>query len=73
VLTLAFTEKALELVAADSAPATGMHPHQEDGVAGVLNAAGVGVDVILGAEDGSGDGEHGVFHTEDGFLAIFFQ
>ena len=50
-----------------------MHAHQESGVGGILNAAGVGVDVILRAENGGRDGEHGVFDAEDGFFAIFFE
>src|SRR5271155_1397786 len=68
-----FPEKTLELVATNYVPAAGMHAHQEVGVGGILHATGVGVDVVAGAEDGGGHWEHGVFDSEDGFFAIFFQ
>jgi len=70
---LAFLEEAQELVAANGVPSAGMQANQEGGVVGILNAAGVGVDVIFGAEDGRGNREHGVFDAEDGFFPGLFQ
>ena len=73
MFALAFLKKALELVAGDGVPAAGMQAHEEDGVGGILNAAGVSVDIVFGVEDGGGNWEHGVFDTEDGFFAVLFE
>src|ERR1700689_4962508 len=50
-----------------------MHAHQEVCLGGILHAAGVGVDVLLGTENGIGHGEHRVFNAEDGLVAVLFQ
>src|SRR5579872_6172925 len=71
--SLAFLEEALEAVSGDDVPSGGVQAHQESGIGRILNAARAGVDVILGAENGSGDREHGVFDAQDGFFAIFFE
>ena len=73
MFALAFLKNALELVAGDGVPATGMQAHEEDGVCGVLNASGVGVYVVFGVEDGGGNWEHGIFDAEDGFFAVLFE
>src|SRR5579864_9411692 len=73
VLSLAFAEQAFEQVAADGAPSAGLHADGEYCLRGALGAAGGGVDVVRGAEDDGGRGEHGVLDTEDSFVPSFFE